>query len=392
MAYDFLHKKITASDYFEGVEIQKRNVETIADLEDAIDFYNADLYILDANVEGFEELLQQLKSRDLPFEVISGEVREIIPLLEEKYGQVKEEKPIYYEREQVEQVIIQEKIIEKEIFVTNYQAIPSKVVVVGSLYRGAGSTVLATNMARMIAKRGVDVAYVEHPSIQPYMFDYLQIHANEEIKYHDIAREVKEHGVVYSKGETYKRGGVKWHVIDSRKPSLKEFSYENLMTLSYAIQSTVIIIDISDQWLDEGIKKFLYMADSILLCIEPDPIKNDLSLISREEENTKEKNIMDFLNQTEQLNHYQYVLMKNVEGIDSKLIKGMLHKRPVATMPYLDYEDIKKALFKSELLYDTEDYNLYFEKNLIQVLTQFVPKDFLNLEDKKKFLGKFFRK
>ncbi|MBG9689673.1 hypothetical protein ABD91_01870 [Lysinibacillus sphaericus] len=271
----------------------------------------------------------------------------------------------------------------------NYLSVPSKIIVIGSLYPGAGSTLLATNLARMIAKREVDVAYVEHPFVKPYMFDYLQIHVDEVDEsepYKDIAKEIDEHGMILSKGAAFKKHGVRWYVNDSRQEMLKEFSYEQLLTLSHGIQATVLILDISNLWLEKGIQKFLYLADALYLCVEPDPVKNDWVSI-----NTHEKKIMEFLTASEQLEQFQYVLMKNVTSVDIKMIKEMLYKKPLTSVPYFDYAEVKQALFKSKFLYDV-GYDNEFEKSLEPLIKDFLPKKLLQLKRKEKSLLGRFRK
>src|SRR5690606_14222400 len=76
--------------------------------------------------------------------------------------------------------IIETQIIEKEVEKITFASIPPKLVLVGSLYSGSGSTTLAINLAKMIASRNVKVAYIEYPGIKPYMFDYLKIEQHEQ--------------------------------------------------------------------------------------------------------------------------------------------------------------------------------------------------------------------
>lgn len=392
IAYEYVAKAIKLSKRLIDIQLPKENINTLDLLTDFIEFYDAEIFIIDGSFPELIEFEAHLKQADKPY-VVLNDTKQVVPFLEEEYGLEEIQETFRAVEKEVPVKQVETKIIEKEIFLTNYQAIPSKVIVVGSLYRGAGSTLLATNLARMIAARGVDVAYIEHPSIKPYMFDYLQIHAEENIQYVDLAREVYEHGVVRSKGSTYKKHGVKWYVNDSRHPKIRDFTYEQLMTLSHGIQSTVLILDISNLWLEQGIQKYLYLADSIFLCVEPDPIKTDWALVETNGERTEEKEILDFLTQNEQLNHFQYVLMKNVPGIDIKLVKEMLHKRPIATLPYIEYGVVQQALFKSKLVYDVPDYTSVFEQNLIQTLAAFVPQEFVKLQPKeRKFFGKFLKK
>lgn len=337
----------------------------------------------------FEDVIEQIKGQEIFFGNEEEQVHDkYIPDHQKFIDALNKEVP----EEKGPEIIYKEKIVEKEIEKLLYTSAPSKLIVVGSLYSGAGSTVLATNMARMIAKRGINVAYIEHPYIKPYMFDYMQIHANEDVEYVDLAREIAEEGYTSSKNASYREHDISWHVIDSRKTSLDFFSDKSLLALTHSINSTIQIVDISTYWLKPEIQKFLHMADAIYICVEPDPIKNDWSLFqSTDGQLTTEKKIMDYLIN----NHndvFQYVMMKSVNGIDMKLVRETLYKKPIASIPYIEYQVLKKALFKSKLVFDVEGYELHFEKNLIQALNQFIPKEVIrNTEKKKPIFGGFFK-
>lgn len=386
LAFNLLTKLIAKEKNLPDMEIQNRNADTVHDLEDAIEFFKADLYIVDRQLVDSDLLIAMLTQQGLGFLEIQGNVKDVLPVLKEQYGiEEEEEEPIdeiHYERNERQRVVVQEKVIEKEVIRTTYQAIPSKIVIVGSLYRGAGSTILSTNLARMIAERGIDVAYIEHPLIQPYMFDYLQIHQDTEKPFHDIAREIQVEGMPRSKKNSWIKQGVKWHVIDSRKDKLPSFTYENFLVLSHTVQASVLVVDISDRWLDPETQKFLTLADEIILCVEPDPIKYDRALFSSGNYRAREKKVMDFL-KDEMNDAYEIVLMKNVKEIDAKAVREMLHKKPLITLPFIPYQDIQKSLFKSQLLYDAENTKGLFEKNLMPLVSRLIPKNFMEINEKK---------
>lgn len=384
VAFQYLTKVITADERLVDWNIRERNVTTTKELEDAIEFFNPDLIILDEKVEEHETLLQLAEQAPSEVFIIEGEVQSSREKLVERYGvagsEQDEDQEIYYEKEEKEKVVIQEKIIEKEVIRTAYQAIPSKVIVVGSLYKGAGSTTLATNIARMVGGRGIDTAYIEHPLVKPYMFDYLQMHSHNNKDYIDLSREIHRDGFTQANHTPWIYKGVRWNVIDSREPSLNNFTYENLLVLIHSIPSNVLIIDISDRWLDPEVQKLLPIASNIVLSVEPDPIKYDWSLYDHPGYRTRERQVMD---QLANFDHYDIVLMKYIKGIDIKLVKGMLHKKPIANLPYLKYQDIQRALFNSTLLYDFESYDEVFEDNLIPLISKFIPRDFVELENRK---------
>lgn len=395
MAFTLLKKLLQNESSLPEIVLREQNAQNVQQLEDAIEFFKADLYIVDQQLEDFESLKQILVQYSCPFVEIKDDVKAVLPLIRERLGledQPESKDDIHYELKEKSKVVIQEKVIEKEVIRTAYQAIPSKVIVIGSLYRGAGSTILATNLARMIGERGIDVSYVEHPLIKPYMFDYLQVHRNTDREYFEISREIQSEGLARSKREQWIEHKVKWHIIDSRKPPLPSFTYENMLVLSHAIQSNVIVVDISDRWLDPEIQKFLCLADNIYVCVEPDPIKYDWSIFEHTENNTKEKMIMDYLNNNKNLPHYELVNMKYADGIDTKLWNEMLHQKPIAKVPYISYSDVQKSLYKSKLLYDN-GYNDLFEEKLKSIIAKIIPKDFLEIRKKERFsLKNIFQK
>ncbi|MED5094469.1 hypothetical protein [Bacillus safensis] len=396
MAFMLLNK-LLKNENIPDLEVREQNAQSCTQLEDAIEFYKADLYIVDKQLENYSSLKDLLDEHDCNYVCIEDDVKTVIVKVREKLGleekiKHEQEEIVYEEKRPKEKIVIEEKIIEKEVIRTKFQAIPSKVIVVGSLWRGAGSTLVATNLARMIGERGIDTAYVEHPLIKPYMFDYLQIIADSESEYIDISREIQREGLSRSIKSGYERNKVKWHVIDSREPQLDSFTYENMLVLSHSITSNVQIVDISDRWLDPEIQKYLYLADVVLLCLEPDPIKYDWSLYDYDNGYvTKERKIMHFLNN--QINQFEIINTKYNKGTDFKIWNEATQKRASVKLPYIPYADAQKALYSSKLLYDLNDYDEVFENAFLRLMSMAIPKDYVDLDKSrdKGFFQKVFR-
>lgn len=277
----------------------------------------------------------------------------------------------------------------KPIFHTRYQPIPSRLIIIGSLYRGAGSTLLATNMARMIAKRDIDVAYIEHPLTAGYMYDFLQIHQSEE-PYAELAYEISQNGLSKANGHSFFKYGINWYVNDSRKEPLKHFSYENHLYLTHSIKSSITILDVSDRWLDTEVQKILHLADEIVLCVDPDPVKFDRSLFEIPGYQPKEKKIMQLLND-EHEEHFNIAMMKLFKGVDRKLLKEMLPFNAGIEMPYIPYEEIQTSLYKSKLIYDT-GYADEFERHLLPFVEAILPNGFGKSRNKPTFISKLISK
>jgi|APAga8741244001_1050109.scaffolds.fasta_scaffold03361_4 hypothetical protein len=391
IAFNLVNKLLQSEESIPELQVRESNVQTVQQMEDAIEFYKADVYILDQQLEEYPSLKQVLEQYKCQVIEIENDVKAVLPIVREMFAEEEQEdesdqkgNKIVYELEQKPKVVYKDKIIEKEIIRTTYQAIPSKLIIVGSLYRGAGSTLLATNLARMIGERDIDVTYIEHPLIKPYMFDYLQMHTKEQ-PYYDIAREISFDGLARSIKREWKEHKVKWNVIDSREIPLQQFTYENLLVYLHSIQTNVTILDISDRWLDPDIQKILYLADSIYMCLESDPIKYDWAMFDHNGvNNSKEKMTLDFLKGDSRLNDFHLVNMKYIKSIDLKAWNEMINKtkKPIAKIPYIPYEDIQKGIYKSKLLYDL-GYKDLIEKSLMPLLVKSIPKNMIEIGKKK---------
>ncbi|MDI3236428.1 hypothetical protein QK289_15540 [Exiguobacterium antarcticum] len=392
--FDLLKKRIGLEKRLPDSKI--RRVLTISELEEAIEFYKSDIFILDPKIPEGAGLEQILKVHQVPYLLVEDDVKDIHPVLIEKFGVLIEEETEEEEVINHERIVYREKLIEKEIITKQYQSLPSKVIIVGSLTKGAGSTIIATNLARMIGERKVNVAYMEHPLIRPYMFDYLQIHNNQEHEYFDVARAVRKKGVSL-KEEPFVRDGVEWHVIDAREPANKDFEYHQLLMATHAIGANIMILDISDRWEDPGVQEYMRHADLILLAAESDLIKYEYSLMEYElfESHsfpTKEFRVMKYL-QEKHDSRFEIIHTKKFKGLDMKLMLQMFQKRPVATLPYIDYPTIMAAVQNSKILYDYDNSSKEsFEKNFLGIISRFLPKDLLELKTARRSMFSIKRK
>ncbi|MCM3227578.1 hypothetical protein [Terribacillus saccharophilus] len=398
MAYDLLTKLLNnKAAVLPELDIRDRNANTVQQLEDAIEFYNADVYVIDQQMESYELLKNILENSGCNYHEITDEVRDILPILINLYGEepeVKEEiEPIHYEHKEEPKVIKQTKIIEKEVFRDRFKAIPSKIIVVGSLYSGAGSTLVSTNLARMFSEREVKVAYVEHPMIKPYMFDYLQIlQYQDSHEYHDISREIYADFMVHTLNSDWVKDKVHWYVIDSREPQLPSFSHDQLLLLAHSIQSSVTIIDISDRWLDPEIQRFLHLADQIYLCVEPDPIKYDRALFRHSSNPSRESRILDYLNKNPNIKQHEVITTKYTKRIELKYWNEMQQKEPLVKLPNIPYEIVMESLYKSKLVYDIPEYREIFEEKLLPIISMTLPKDLIKVKRGSGFVSKFINK
>jgi|GEM_PF-1677470 len=394
------------------------HITTLDDVRDCVQFWQPNLAIID-NASPLKEQAEKLFFRfninvvhfTSDFGETIQEVETYSYLLDETDNStteedLKEDEPDFshYEKqlkqtiEPKEKVIvkIEEKIIEKEVERISYTNIPPKLLVFCSLWSGAGSTFVSSNLARAIADRNISVSYIEYPSQTPFMFDFLNISSIEtkEEPYRDIARLINNNKVV-PRGLAFHMKGIDWIVNDSRTPTIKDWSFEKSLKLIYSLTSPINIIDLSTSWKDDDESiKLLHQADNIYLCIEPDIVRFDrLAPLSRvsEEHQRPEYKFLEKLKQIkreEQIN-VNFIVTKMNNGIDVGEWKETLEevlgvKRPHAIFDYIPYEQYVKALWNSQFIYDQKEHQNRLEDSFEPIINEVLPKAFRYRNDKQK--------
>ena len=408
-AFERLNVEFMQYEELREVERYSKNIQSIDDLDDFIEFFKPEVVVLDTKLNQINDLSGYAKERNVHVIYFKTDAASVMQEIIEYFGlneeEVPEKKTIDYlpQKKQTE-VVYKERVVEKEIIKTSYTSIPSKLIVVASMWPGAGSTTLAVNLARSIADRGVSVAYVEYPVSKPYVFDYLKIPEKEdqrEVSYIDFAKKIKDKNIIRTKESVWNEYGVDWYVSDTRLRPISSFSYEDMIRFSYAINSTITIVDISSNLKDEDVQKFLHHADDIYVCVEPDIVKIDWLAAIHEngqevECQREEKKVIDYLNNIEQLEGiaYQYINMKYTKNIDNKTWLQCLEKKPLAFIPIMPYEDCLSCVWNSSFLYDSEKHHNVFEKSIKPLLVRILPRQFIEKKNGNKgaiknILGRF---
>lgn len=399
-----------------NLEVYPENLTTYDEVDDLLEFWKPDVVIVDTKLIELERIESLLNSNGVPFirfdsdfDYVIEQIKQLFSLDEDenKSEEDEESKEIKYIKNtqaQQEKVIVQEKIIEKEIIRKEYTSMRNKLVVVASLWEGAGSTTFSINLARAIAERGLEVSYVEYPLVKPYMFDYLSIPNKEDKErgklYVDIAKNIEREGK-RTNHTVWKDMGINWYVIDTREEPFTSYSFENMLKFIYSINSIVTIVDVSHHLSDKIVQDFIHQADEIFICIEPDPVKIDwMSTIyvngkeipvQREEQ----RNI-SFLNELEKVENikYEFIAMKYSHVIERKEFLSCLEKEPLCYFPVIPYDEIIQSVWNSTLLYDNEKYTEIFEKALKPVIVKLLPRNFYDLKknNTKPFLNLFKRR
>lgn len=401
-AYERLITSSNKKEPRHKIEFHPENIKNRHRLDNVIEFWKPDLLVIDAKLHEFDNMINMANQYDVPFIVFDSEfelvVQQLINMVSLKTNDESDEDEYqrqveYIKSENQKEIIYKDRIIEKEIFRTSYKAIPNKLIVVASMWHSVGSTIFATNLARAISSRGVEVSYVEFPLLKPYMFDYLSIPYKEEDNnkaYIDLAYELKKHSFIKNRSGGWLDYNINWYVNDSRNEQIKSFTYEEMLKLIYSINSTVTILDVSAYLHNQDVQKFLHHADDIYVCVEADPIKTDwLSTIYQDgvigsHKQRREKKVIDYLTSIEEKEgiEYQFINTKYTKKVPNKDFWEMLNKKPLCFFPTINNEVILDSIWQAKILYDFDEiYKEEIEKALKPIITRVVPKDYMNLSN-----------
>ena len=271
--------------------------------------------------------------------------------------------------------------------VVRFMSIPFQIVLVGGLYPGAGTTTLASNLAIQLAQRNLSVGFLEYPRIEhPYIFDYLQIHSKDpDEEYLDLGNELA-HKTITMRGDRqfWDERGVKWSVNDTRKVPGTEYNFEDMLLHAQGLKVNLIVIDIGTRWEDEAIKKFLSIAEHILLVTDTDPVKLDRVHAGGERYTTASKNIINTLDTSGR--PYKIVQMRAHEEMDKSILKHLQHKKPSVSITDIPFKDMQKALFNSRFVYEDKEYQRQWEEDTQALIRDMLPKEMWSLTKRKSLL------
>jgi hypothetical protein len=245
-----------------------------------------------------------------------------------------------------------------------------KLIVIGGLYAGVGTTFACISIARSLHALEVPHALIEHPANEPdlYMLLYGDRHAPASYRY--IAEVIKrEPGNIHLKH--WESGYTTWVPI-SPEGYDQPWSNEDTFHMLYAIQKPITIWDISTNWQDPSVMKLCQSADEIIIVVDASPGK---------------------INRPSTQKHLQFIDKYRTEGKSIRFLanrESNSHRKqdwlsalpaaPVDTCPEVPYTDIKLATSKGECVQDQPLIQEQLFSAFFSLLQQIVPQKKIELK------------
>jgi hypothetical protein len=152
----------------------------------------------------------------------------------------------------------------------HYPHLVRKLVVIGSLYQGAGSSFVAMAIARSLNHYAIPHALVESLGNEPELYTLLfgERYAPQAYQYSadKVTQESTERSPVWNNDHS------EWHPLP---PDGIHFTgnKEKIYKLLYSILQPIVILDVSHHWNDPAVIELCGQADDIVIVAGPSPVK-----------------------------------------------------------------------------------------------------------------------
>ncbi len=139
-----------------------------------------------------------------------------------------------------------------------------KVIVVGSLYPGAGASFTAVSLARMLNRWGISHAVMEHPAVEPELYTLL---------FGD--RHAPKDYLSRGGSTVWTDGFTQWLALppDGVIKECEQPAPSILYWLNSAKKKPIRIVDIGFKWEQESVKELCDAADLLLIVAEDCSVK-----------------------------------------------------------------------------------------------------------------------
>ncbi|MEX3623629.1 hypothetical protein [Viridibacillus arvi] len=147
-----------------------------------------------------------------------------------------------------------------------------RLIAVGSLHPGAGSTFFLYNFTRYLSDQGIQSTILESLNDMDALFALAGSESPPKFEWESV------HTIIMNNNQKYLHSIPKWNIertiyIPTLEVSKEEFNSENAKEILYfARQSPLVFVDISHDWTDAISQETLAMCDELWCVTEPNPM------------------------------------------------------------------------------------------------------------------------
>jgi len=380
------------------------NLETLQ--ENAV-IKDYDIAVVDEKLTWLDSALDLLNKKGVKIVLFKGDFKKTISDIYSKIPKDKNDlEKSHKENSPKNSLISFDKLhyIKKEAFSKNeesllskntnpaYPVLENKLIITGSLSKGAGSTFLAINLAKAFTDLKIRTSVIEPPIDEPYLFYYLGIDKKLSIKcmqnsFYSYPHAIDSGSNILKNMETV-IDNIIWIIPSAFENKIENWDYiKMLMLLDFSRKSPINIIDAGINYDHESIEPFISDADILLIAVNPLPIelsKNKDSiekLIKLKKEGLPVEFIINYfspaVSKKELSEYFKNIPLIYIPAVETRFIQECAYKNNIpinhphiSEKLFLPISEIIKNIIPLGILKETIKSQSFNEENMIYRLKE----------------------
>ena len=222
-----------------------------------------------------------------------------------------------------------------------YKALENKLIVIGGLSKGAGSTFLSVNLAKALTDLKIRTSVLEPPLDEPYLFYYLGIDKALSVKCMENNFYSYPHAIDNGQKIIKNMGtiidDIIWIMPSPFENKIESWDHiKMLMLLDAARKSPISIIDVGINYEHESIESILSGADMFLMVINPLPA----------ELNKNKANIERLIKLKKEGLPIEFIINHHTPAITKKYLSEYFKTTPLIFIPAVETRYIQESANK----------------------------------------------
>ena len=349
-----------------------------------------DLVILDHTIDNFDQIIELLDYKQIKILIFRGKYDEIVREVERKITDYLKEEiledKIHSESLKASQdeqghvrIMVKEVVKTERVEIPVIQNMANSVITFVNLSERAGSTFIASNVARSFAKRDVPVTLYESPigTVDAY---YTMGFYDESKSYYSYREAMQNTGRIDRAKLPYTQG-IR---VAVNEPGFDAFKWSEKDTLKLmASQSGINIVDLGWNYEDPLVRDILNISNVVYVVIDP-----ILTQIVR-----NEKRLEDFEKLKFEGMDIRFIFNKFDNAINRTKFEEGFNLKSKVIIPFIPAKDIYNSYYKSEyeFLVDNSLLGEELDQSFHSILLEYLTLDEMGIQKIKKKLFSFGR-
>lgn len=253
-----------------------------------------------------------------------------------------------------------------------YKALENKLIIIGSLSKGSGSTFLSVNLAKALTDLKIRTSVIEPPIDKPYLFYYLGIDKKLSIKCMETSFYSYPHAVdngqkIIKNMETI-IDDIIWIMASPFENKIESWDHiKMLMLLDVSRRSPINIIDAGTNYEHESIEYILSGADMFLIAVNPLPA----------ELNKSKNKIEKFIKLKKEGFPIEFIINYYTPAINKKDLSNYFKTCPVIFIPAIETRYIQESAYKNKIPLTHPQISEKLFNPLSEIIKNIIPLDIL---------------